>query len=150
MTQAGVKKQATSLKKALKSATVDVKGYEEALELKRKELDELEASVSRKTEVLDSVEQEAAALQRDINATLYDKQRGVEELAAVQRMLNRHEALARGHRAPLSDEEAATVEDELEDAMAQQDAVRLVIHGLTEAHPAMEEVLQRVAQLLEI
>ena len=84
VTQIGVKKQIAALKNSLRAATVDAQGYDEALQLKRGELEEIEAAVEAETKTLSSFEAEAAALQHSINGTLYEKQRNLEKLASIQ------------------------------------------------------------------
>lgn len=54
------------------------------MQLKRGELEDLEAQVEEETKSLSAYEGEAASLQHSINATLYEKQRALEKLASIQ------------------------------------------------------------------
>ncbi len=54
------------------------------LQLKRKELSQLESQVTEESKALTEVEASAMAMQHSINSTLYDKQRGLERLASIQ------------------------------------------------------------------
>ncbi len=70
--------------------------------------------------------------------------------SAVQRTLNRYDALSRGRRPRLTPEEADSVYDAESAALEEQRRVRTVIDGLVEAHPGLSEVLHRVSQLLDV
>lgn len=54
------------------------------LQLKRGELETVEAECDIESKTLGSLEADAAVLQHSINATLYEKQRGLERLASIQ------------------------------------------------------------------
>ena len=54
------------------------------LQLKRGELEDVEAQVEEESKTLSGYEGEAASLQHGINATLYEKQRALEKLASIQ------------------------------------------------------------------
>jgi hypothetical protein len=146
-------------------------------QLKRKELAALEGEVQEKNTTLGALEADAASLQHAINSTLYDKQRGLERLASiqvrvfsivqshypsmalvtmcgtgcisVQRMANRYDAVNRGRRAPMTEEEAQSVWERHQQAQEEHERIRQMIEGLSEAHPGLSEVLVRVSQLLD-
>jgi len=140
----------TSLKQQLKNLAVDTAGYEEAIRVKQAELNEVTAEVDARAQQYGELEQNAEDLQRAINAALYDKQRGIEALAAAERMAARYEALADGRRPPIAEQLRESVLNTLEKAAGTRTALRQMIHKLAKDHPEMEEVLQRVSQLTEI
>lgn len=71
-------------------------------------------------------------------------------VSCPQRTVSRYDALSRGRRPKLSEEEAARVHESEERALEEQARIRAVIDGLVEAHPGMSEVLHRVSQLLDV
>ena len=149
-TRAGLKRKLGSLKQNLKNLAVDTAGYEEAIRVKQAELNEVTAEVDARAQGYAELEQNAEDLQRAINAALYDKQRGIEALAAAERMGARYEALMSGRRPPMTEQQTESVLTALENAAATRTSLRQMIHRLAKDHPEMDEVLQRVSQLTEI
>lgn len=149
-TRAGLRKRLASLTQELKAAAVDTAGYEQAIRVKLDEMDRVSREVEEKSSTYSQLEDSSATLQRAINAALYDKQRGIEALTAAQRMAGRYDALAKGRRPPVDPSDGPAVEKALDEASTAQQNIRGMITDLSKSHPAMEEVLERVAQLTEI
>jgi chromosome segregation ATPase len=119
------------------------------VQLKRKELMRLETEVESRAKMLGSLEADGASLQHSINSTLYDKQRGLEKLASVQRMTARFESVLAGRRPTLSADEEDGAYEQRQQVAAEQERIRQLIEGLAEAHPGLSEVLNRVSQLID-
>lgn len=149
-TRQGLKKKLMGMQQQLKGTRVDTAGYEEAIRVKQAELDEVGKVVEDRAAMLSELEVHAEDLQKAINTALYDKQRGIEQLTAQQRMAARYEALSSGRRVPVTEHQRESILQAVERAETTRSSVREMISKLAKDHPEMEEVLERVAQLTDI
>jgi hypothetical protein len=109
---------------------------------------QLRKEIEAKLHLSDEVE--VTAIQKTINACLYEKQKGVETVSALTRLLQRLEALETGRLPPLTAEESTKVLDKLAEAESSRNSVRRLIAQLAGAHTELAEVLNRVSQLIDI
>ncbi|KAL3671408.1 hypothetical protein V7S43_003334 [Phytophthora oleae] len=92
-------------------------------------------------------EERGLALQREINTSLYDKQRYIDAAARKLRMTKRFDALCRGvTNGPANETQAA---ETLEKAKEGIDKVRAIVTMLQKQNPHLAEVLPRVLLLAE-
>eukprot|EP00644_Phytophthora_capsici_P011527 jgi/Phyca11/9440/fgenesh1_pm.PHYCAscaffold_37_\ len=92
-------------------------------------------------------EERGLSLQRDINTSLYDKQRYIDAAARKLRMTKRFDALCRGvTNGPANEAQAA---EALEKAREGIEKVRAIVTMLQKQNPHLAEVLPRVLLLAE-
>ncbi|RLN97246.1 hypothetical protein BBJ28_00010386 [Nothophytophthora sp. Chile5] len=92
-------------------------------------------------------EERTLALQREINAALYDKQRYIDAAARKLRMVKRFDALCRGaSSAPANEAQAAEALDKAAEGV---EKVRAIVDQLQKRNPHLAEVLPRVLLLAE-
>jgi hypothetical protein len=96
------------------------------------------------------LESRAAAIQRATNAALYEKQKGIEAVAALTRLLQRFTALEAGKLPGLTHAEADKVGRGLAEAEGARRGVSELVGTLAAQHADLAEVLNRVAQLVDI
>ena len=84
LTRAGLKKKLVDVQGTLRNFAVDTQGFEKALNERKRELRSIEEEVERRSDEVATLESQASELQREINNSLYEKQRGVERLASIQ------------------------------------------------------------------
>lgn len=123
---------------------------ENALEARQADARALAAAVEHRGSEVAALEAATAAAQRAINAALYEKQKGVEAVAALTRLLQRLEALESGKLPRLTGDEASRARERLAQAEASREAVRRLVGGLAQRHVELAEVLDRVSQLVDI
>lgn len=123
---------------------------EEALAAQQGELASLLEALAARGADVSAAEARAASIQRAINACLYEKQKGIEAVAALTRLAQRFAALEAGKLPPLTGAEAARISDKLSEAETQRGHVRRLVTDLAAQHTDLGEVLDRVAQLVDI
>ena len=93
---------------------------------------------------------QANELQRSINSSLYEKQRSLDAISKQQRLASRYDAVRTGRRPPQPEENAARVEAQLEEEQRAKAGVEDAVQHLRAEHPHLEDVLDRVARLIDI
>lgn len=149
-TRLGLKQRAAALRADIEEKMKIVATVENALEARQADARALAAAVEHRGSEVAALEAATAAAQRAINAALYEKQKGVEAVAALTRLLQRLEALESGKLPRLTGDEASRARERLAQAEASRDAVRRLVSGLGQRHSELAEVLDRVAQLVDI
>jgi len=97
-----------------------------------------------------ALEGRAAGIQRATNAALYEKQKGIEAVAALTRLLQRFTALEAGKLPGLTSAEADKADERLAEAEGARRSVGDLVSTLSAQHADLSEVLNRVAQLVDI
>jgi chromosome segregation ATPase len=149
-TKVGLRHRAGQLRKEIEAKLHLSDEVEEALVAKQAEVEEVLSLVNDKADDVRQLEAQVTAIQKTINACLYEKQKGVETVSALTRLLQRLEALETGRLPPLTAEESTKVLDKLAEAESSRNSVRRLIAQLAGAHTELAEVLNRVSQLIDI
>lgn len=147
---APLQQRAALLRQEIATKLAQASELEAALLSRAQEASAAAAVVSERSAAVDSLEDQAATLQSAINVSLYEKQKGVEQVAALTRLLQRLEAHEAGKAPPLTSEEAARVGERLREAEVARDRVRALVQNLSLAHGDLAEVLHRVGQLIDL
>lgn len=150
MTKVGLKQRTLTLQRDIEARLKQAEEVETALAAKMEQAASLAAAVKTKTEEVTALETRAAGLQRAINAALYEKQKGIETVSALSRMLQRMEALEAGRLPSLTSDEALRVSERLAEAEGVRENVRRLVRTLSLRHSELADVLDRVAQLIDI
>ena len=145
-----LQQRAAALRQEIATKLAQASELEAALVTRAQEAAEAAAAVAERGGAVDALEARAAALQSAINVSLYEKQKGVEQVAALTRLLQRLEAFETGRAPPLAAEEAARVGERLREAEVARDRVRALVQNLSLAHGDLAEVLHRVGQLIDL
>jgi chromosome segregation ATPase len=149
-TRVGLRHRAAALRQDIATRLAQAEEVEAAIAARGAEVAALQAATGERGAELAGLEARAGELQRGINTSLYEKQKGVEHASALARMLQRFEALEAGRLPPLTADEAAHVRERLREAEAARDGVRAMVAALAAQHTELAEVLDRVAQLTDI
>lgn len=142
--------RAAGLRQEIATKLAQASELEAALTSRAQEASEAAALVAERGGAVDTLEAQAAALQSAINVSLYEKQKGVEQVAALTRLLQRLDAFEAGRTPPLTAEEAARIGERLREAEVARDRVRALVQNLSLAHADLAEVLHRVGQLIDL
>ena len=145
-----VQQRAATLRQEIATKLAQASELEAALFTRAQEAAEASAAVDDRSSAVDALEEQAAALQSAINVSLYEKQKGVEQVAALTRLLQRLDAFESGKAPPLTAEEATRVGERLREAEVARDRVRALVQNLSLAHGDLAEVLHRVGQLIDL
>lgn len=149
-TRLGLRHRATTLRKEIEARSGAAADVEAAVADKEAAAQEMLAAVTEHAAAVAELEGRAASKQRAINAALYEKQKAVEAASLLGRMLQRLEELETGRLPPLTTDEALHAVDRLRDAEGARAKVRALTVHLAAAHPELLDVLDRVAQLIDI
>ena len=149
-TRVGLRQRAAALRAEVEERLAAVASVEAGLAARGDEARTALAAVEERGAAVAAAEAEAAASQRAINSALYERQKAVETAAALQRLLQRLEALEAGKLPRLTGDEASRVADRLHEAEAGRAAVRALVAQLAAQHGELAEILDRVAQLADI
>lgn len=150
LTRIGLQQKASLLRKDISGKMASAQDMQAALEETRSSLQAVSQAADSRIEQVQMLEARAVAIQRDINAALFDKQKAVEHVAALIKLLQRLEALDAGKLPPLTQEEQLHARSRLAEAELARDAVRDVVARLAEMHTDLADVLGRVSQLVEV
>lgn len=88
-------------------------------------------------------------LQRDINASLYEKQRNLDIIQKQTRLIQRLQDINE-RKVAISDNEAPTILYELDQCNDDREKIRSTLAKLRNEHPHLAEVLDRVNALTDI
>jgi chromosome segregation ATPase len=147
LTRVGLQQKAANLRKEIATKLAAAEELDAGLADKLQRAGALAEEVGGKTGEVEELEERARALQRAINAGLYDKQKALERLQGVLRMLQRFEALEAGRMPGLTADEAAHVRGRLREAETARDAILAILDTLAAQHAELADILDRVAQL---
>merc|ERR1712072_228055 len=96
------------------------------------------------------LEEDANNLQNKINDALYDKQRSLDQITKVQRMVKRYTDVAQGNvDMELTNADASRVKMEQQQQFDKLDTIRGVINNLRVDYGHLDEVLTRVLHLAD-
>lgn len=142
--KASVHKKMVSLEQTIKKQSKDVSKYEVAIAEKLTTLDALQVELETCVSETQHREQEAEALQADINETLFEKQRVMENVARYQRLVKRYENLATGKIRRCAAQDQVKIQNDFAKAKTNLETVQSIVQQLKEEYPHLQQVLTRV------
>jgi coiled-coil domain-containing protein 40 len=149
LTRAGLQQRAATLREDIATKLAQAEELDAVLRARMDEAARFSGEASERAEEVGELEAAAGGLQRTISAGLYEKQKAIETLQGLARMLQRFEALEGGKMPGLTSDEAARVRDRLREAEGARDAIRVIIESIAAQHVELAEILERVASLTE-
>lgn len=149
LTRVGLQHRATALRKDINTKLSQAEEVESQLAGRMEAARGLSEVVQQRSSEMQQLEERSLELQRSINVGLYEKQKAIERMQGILRMLQRFEALDSGRMPGLTSDEAAHVRDRLREAEMARNAIRAIIDRLAQQHGELAEILDRVAQLMD-
>lgn len=150
MTRVGLKQKAVVLRRELEQKVNQLSELETALASKTAEAQQIMEALSAKAEQTGRLQNQLSDAQRAVHQAVYEKQKGVEALASLNRMLDRFAALEAGRLPLLTATEASRIWDRVAEAEASLESVRALVGHLMSEHEDLHEVLDRVNQLIDL
>ncbi|RYG49861.1 hypothetical protein EON67_06335 [archaeon] len=150
LTRAGLKQKAIALRRDIELKLTAIQQLEDSIASQTEDAHALSTLLAERHDAVAALEMQATSVQREINTALYEKQKAVETISALARLLQRFELLEAGKMPPLTADEASRVLERLAQAEEMQRNVRKLVMRLATEHADLAEVLDRVAQLIDI
>merc|ERR1712167_267871 len=124
--------------------------YEQAIKEKVQSMETIGKELESASSAYGNLEEDANTLQNKINDALYDKQRSLDQITKVQRMVKRYTDVAQGNvDMELTNADASRVKMEQQQQFDKLDTIRGVINNLRVDYGHLDEVLTRVLHLAD-
>ncbi|GBG33193.1 Coiled-coil domain-containing protein 40 [Hondaea fermentalgiana] len=148
MTEAELRRKLKLERKEVKQHTRECLEYERGIADRLQESENMTLELEKASNQFAEVEDAITTKKRAINEALYQKQRNIETLNRTQSLVARYVDFARSPaaEAPVSQEEADIMLDQSQD---QIETIRQTLKKMEASHPHLQEILDRVAKLLE-
>lgn len=141
LTQAGIKKKITNLKKDARSLSDETTKYLGVIDERKNQLSQIAAELEELNNACAESERSNIDMQRQINDMLYQKQRNQERISYAQTYLKKLREYLNGNSETLNGLQA---ERRLLTANQALENVRDIIRDVQRIHPHLDDILERV------
>lgn len=148
MTQAELQRKLKIERKEAKQYSQECLEYERGIAERLQDSENMSLELEKASNQFAEVEDALTLKKRDINEALYQKQRNIETLNRTHALASKYLEFAKAPAvdAPVSREEADIM---LEQSQDQIETIRQTLKNMEGSHPHLQEILERVAKLLE-
>jgi chromosome segregation ATPase len=152
LSHASLQKKKGGLKKDYHTSTEEVSQKEIAIKKQYEEMEVIGVEIEKSGKDFNELEEQANALQNEINNCLYEKQKNLDSLTRSQHMAKRYEELklADPNSAMATADQQPMIEGDYSDATNELENVKDMLEALKNDYPQLAEVLTRVSNLAEI
>lgn len=152
LSHASLQKKKGTLKKDYHTSTEEVVQKENSIKKQYEEMEVIGVDIEKSGKEFNELEEQANALQNEINNCLYEKQKNLDSLTRSQHMAKRYEELklADSNSAMATADQQPMIEGDHDDARNELDSVKDMLDALKNDYPQLAEVLTRVSNLAEI
>jgi len=147
LTKIGLQQRAAALRKDITTKLAQSEAMDQQIQARQEEAQNISNTLQLRTNEVERLETRATQLQRAISDSQYEKQKAIERLQGLMRMIQRFDALENGRLPGLTADETNHVRERLQEAEGARDAVKIIIDQISAQHIELAEILDRVKQL---